>query len=176
MTPTEMLARLESSLKLLTRGDRLSVPRHQTMRAAIDWSYRLLEPDEQRLLRRLAVFVGGFDAEAAIAVAQDTDLDALESLLVKSLVVAQPRPPQGTRYRLLETVREFAVEQLAEAGETEAMRGRHLEHFLARAEPVLKEWLTTGSDTLARQLDDDYDNLRAALEWASSPTAGRASA
>jgi len=174
LTPVEMLSRLESRLTLLTRGDRLSLPRHQTMRAAIEWSHSLLDPGEQRLLRRLAGFVGGFDADAAIAVAQDTGIDQLGSLVDKSLIVVSAEPTKRTRYRMLETVREFALEQLAAAGELETVRDHHLEHFLARAEPALAEWLTSGSDAPVHQLDNDYDNLRAALDWSitAHPGAG----
>jgi predicted ATPase/DNA-binding CsgD family transcriptional regulator len=174
MTTAEMLERVEGTLALLTRGDRLSLPRHQTMRATIEWSYGLLHADEQRLLRRLAVFVRGFDIAAAIAVAQDSGLDELESLVDKSLVTAELTPSAVTRYQLLETVREFALEQLAAAGEVAAMRERHLQHFVARAEPALQQWLAIGSDAPVHQLDADYDNLRAALEWSvdADPRAG----
>ena len=174
MTPAEMLSRLEDSLELLTRGDRESLPRHRTMRSTIEWSYRLLAPAEQRLLRRLAVFVGRFDSAAAIAIAQDASLDVLESLVDKSLVTAAAAPSAATRYRLLETVREFALDQLTAAGEVETIRDRHLRHFQARAEPAFEEWLRSGSDAPAHRLDDDYDNLRAALEWSldADPQAG----
>ena len=132
----ELADRLDDRLRLLTSGPRSAPARHQTLRAAMDWSFDLLTGTEQQLLRRLSVFPQDFDLAAATAVAgDDADpievLDLLARLIDKSLVV-----PEGmadtARYRLLETVRQYAAEKLEVAGEAEAMRGRHRRHFVGR--------------------------------------------
>jgi predicted ATPase/DNA-binding SARP family transcriptional activator len=133
---TGLADRLDDRLRLLTSGPRSAPARHQTLRAAMDWSYELLADAEQQLLRRLAIFPHNFDLEAATAVAgDDADpidvLDLLARLIDKSLVV-----PEGmadtARYRLLETVRQYAAEKLGAAGEADAIRGRHRRHFVGR--------------------------------------------
>ena len=167
MSPEQVATRLHDRFRLLTGGSRLALPRHQTLRAVVDWSWDLLDDAERILLRRLAVFAGGATLEAAEQVCAGADLppddvlDVLSALVDKSLVVLV-----GTRYRMLETIRAYGLERLAEAGETERVRWAHAECFgrLAEtAEPHLRraeqlEWLG--------RLDADHDNLNAALRTA----------
>lgn len=161
--------RLDQRFHLLTGGQRTSLRRHQTLRAALDWSHQLLSRHEQAVLRRLAVFVGGFTLEAAQQVAEDDEgidrwevLEHLGALVDKSLVIAEGEP--HPRYRLLESTRLFALERLIECGETAGVRGRHLEHFLAVAETTREQMLVADARGLAR-LDLERDNLLLALAW-----------
>ena len=173
MSPEEILAGVESSLGALG-GGRLAPPRHRTMQATVEWSYRLLDATEQEALRNLAVFVGGFDARGAMAVAPELTLEVLARLVDKSLVSISESPGGRTRYRLLETVREYARELLDGAGELDRARGRHLEHYSALAQPGAVGWPSPAAQPLVADLQDDYENVRAALEWsaASDPCAG----
>ncbi len=136
MTPTEIVAHLDHRLKLLTGGRRAAQNRQRTLRAAIEWSYQLLETDEQELFDRLAVFVDGFDLDAATAVAGSVDavvsLDVLSRLVSKSLVIAE-RDGTATRYRLLETIREYAWDHLDSACTLHELGGRHARHYAAFA-------------------------------------------
>ncbi len=174
MSPAEVLAGVEGRLGLPGGGGRRSPPHHRTVRATVEWSHQLLDPAEQRAFRSLAAFAGGFDADAATAVAPGLSLDLLSGLVDKSLVAVAQSARRRTRYRLLETVREYAAELLVGAGELELARDRHLRHFAALADVAREEWLTTGAQRFVNQLDDDYENVRAALEWAadSDPCAG----
>ena len=166
----QIAARLDDRFRLLTGGSRIALERHQTLLAALDWSFNLLSPPEQLLFTRLSVFVGGWTLEAAESVCaggalhrQDI-LDLLAHLVNKSLVVAEPWHSE-TRYRFLETMRQYAGEKLDEAKESENLRDQHLRYFMEfteTAEPHLThpeqlEWFD--------RLDADHDNLRAALEW-----------
>jgi predicted ATPase/class 3 adenylate cyclase len=168
LSVTEILDRLGDRFRLLTGGRRTALPRQQTLQALIDWSWDLLSVEDRQLLRRLSVFAGGWTLEAAAAVCADEPdvlavLDALTRLVERSLVVVE----QGsvTRYRLLETIRQYARDRLVESGETDAVRGRHLATYLAFAleagdrirGPEFVSWL--------RRLDADADNIRLALEW-----------
>jgi predicted ATPase/DNA-binding CsgD family transcriptional regulator len=165
--PPAMLAHLrESPLHLLSRGPRDLPERQQTLRRAIQWSYDLLEADEQRAFRWLSVFVGGSTLEAALAVlGPSASADVLDSLLSKSLL-SHPQSGAPARLVMLETIREFAWEQLAQGAEREVARRAHAAHCLAlaeEAEPLLagpdqKEW--------RERLELEQDNLRAALRWA----------
>jgi predicted ATPase/DNA-binding CsgD family transcriptional regulator len=168
MTSEEVLSSLQSRLGTLGGASRRSPPHHRTVRAAVEWSHQLLDRPERDAFRSLAVFVGGFDAGAASSVAPGLSLDLLARLVEKSLVAAVKTPKGKTRYRLLETVREYALELLVEGGEMDAARERHLGHFGALAEAAREEWLATGHQRLVNELDDDYENIRAALEWAAS--------
>jgi len=138
MSLTEIVDGLHDRLGLLTGVARTTVRRQQTLRASVDWSYALLTEPERVLLRRLAVFLGGFDLDAAQGVATGGDvrrhqvLDQLTLLVDKSMVVAEDSGGR-TRYRLLETVRQYATEKLGESGEADAMRGRHRDHYTAMA-------------------------------------------
>jgi predicted ATPase/DNA-binding CsgD family transcriptional regulator len=165
MSPAEVLASLETRLGELGGGGRLSPPHHRTVRAAVDWSYQLLDPTEQGSLRRLAVFVGGFDAGAGASVA-GLSLDVLARLVDKSLVAVMESPRGRTRYRVLETVREYAHAQLVREQELDAARGQHLRYFSDLSDVAREEWLSTGAQRFVNELDDDYENVRAALEWA----------
>jgi non-specific serine/threonine protein kinase len=167
MAPTEIAVSLEERSLELGGGRREGAPHHRTMRATIDWSYQLLEPAEQRGLRALGVFVGSFVAAAATAVAPEVDTSALVRLVDKSLVTVVDGPSGPTRYRLLETVRQLAEERLVDAGEADDARARRLRHFEARCEPTVG-WPSPGGERTVAALEDDYGNVRAALDWAAT--------
>ena len=163
---------LDSRFSLQWRGRRTAIPRHQTLSAALDWSYDLLPASESAILRRLSVFVGPFTPEAAAAVASGDGLstsatmEAIDNLVTKSLIA--PSGARTLRYRLLDTTRTYALGKLNEAGEAKRIAQRHAEHFrdlFERAEAEtsapLSEWLGVYGAEL--------DNLRAALDWAFSP-------
>ena len=167
----QIASRLDDAFRLLTGSSRTALPRQQTLRATIDWSYNLLAESERLLLRRLAVFVGGWTLEAAETVCADQQahpteiLDLLAALVNKSLVMVERDPTQEARYRLLETVRQYAREKFSESGEAQALRARHLTYFhdlARRAEPEV-----VGAQQLLwmDRLETELDNLRAALEW-----------
>jgi len=162
LAPSEMLAHLENRFALLRRTSRATAVRHQTLRATIDWSYDLLDSSEQQLFRRLAVFAGGFDLPAAGAMAVDETLDVLGRLIEKSLVLGE-RGPNNTRYRLLETLRQYAWHRLEEAHDVDFARTRHLAYFLERAETLYSP--VQGMGGPLRALDVEIDNLRAAFDW-----------
>jgi predicted ATPase/DNA-binding winged helix-turn-helix (wHTH) protein len=163
-------ARLDERLRILTAGRRLALRRHQTLRAAFDWSHGLLSKSEQAVFRRLGVMVGTFDLETAqcVAAADGIDgwavLDLLGLLVDKSLVIAEPGEPP--RYRLLESGRAFALERLHEAGETEATAERHVHAMLALFGPADEAQWTVPFGLRERHAAD-LDNLRAALDWAA---------
>ena len=167
MSPAEVLAGLESRLGGLGTATRGAPPHHRTVRAAVQWSYQLLDRTEQDALRSLAVFVGGFDAQAAAAVAPAPALDVLARLVDKSLIAVMQTSRATTRYRLLETVREYAQDLLGDGEELQEARERHLRHFSALADVAREEWLSTGAQRFVNELDDDYENVRAALERAA---------
>jgi predicted ATPase/DNA-binding CsgD family transcriptional regulator len=175
MSPEEILEGLESHLDAIT-GGRFAPPRQRTVRGAVEWSHNLLNSAEQEALRTLAVFVGGFDAGAARAVARGLSVAMLGRLVDKSLVSVAESPSGRTRYRLLETVREYEHELVAKAGELEAARERHLRHFSSLAAVERDAWPSPSAPRLLAELGDDYENVRAALEWAvvSNPCAGMA--
>jgi non-specific serine/threonine protein kinase len=166
-------ARLDDGYTLLNSGSRTAPPRHQTLRAMIDWSYDLLSPPEQALLRRLAVFVGGWTLEAAEAVCGHDDLapqavlDVLIHLIDKSLIQTKDRDGE-IRYSMLETIRQYALEKLKASPDWHSVHDRHLDYCLnlaERAEPLLR---SAQSLTWIKQLDADYDNVRSALTWATN--------
>lgn len=158
LSPQDLLERLARRLDELTGGPRDAPARQQTLRAAIDWSYDLISTEEQERFRGLSVFARGFDLAAAEAVAA-ANLDLLTSLVDKSLL-----RHRDSRFRLLETVREYAQELLEAAGEADAVRQRHAEHYLALAEEL--EPKRRDPAALAT-IDQEYDNLRAALAFAA---------
>jgi non-specific serine/threonine protein kinase len=193
LSPQALLARLQSALHLLTGGPTDLPSRQQTLRDTIEWSYNLLDADEQRLFRRLAVFVGGCaletllepdtgmrnaecgmrnESEGNIPHSKDP-LDVVTSLVDKSLLRRVDQPDGETRLAMLETIRQYAIEKLEESGEAEEVGSKHAGLFLAlveRAEPLLKgpdqiEWLN--------RLDRERDNLRAALAWSIAPVPAR---
>ncbi len=161
LSTEQLLSRLGSRLDLL-RGGRDAEVRQQTLRATIEWSYDLLELDEQRLLARLAVFRGGCALEAAEAIC-DADLDRLQSLVDKSLV----RVREGQRFWMLETIREFAAERLQDSGEEAELRRRHAEYFLRLAESAHLSAETTDLGQRFEIATPELDNLRAAIDWAA---------
>ncbi|HYR27194.1 MAG TPA: AAA family ATPase, partial [Thermoanaerobaculia bacterium] len=159
LTPEQIAAKLEDRFAILTGGARTAIPRHRTLRAAIDWSFALLSADEQTLLARLSVFPCGFSLEAAAAVC-DADLDALTGLVDKSLVVTANRRG-AVRYSLLETIRSYAAERVVDH---DALRRRHALAFLDLARAAAPE-LLGAQPSRFDCLDADHDNLRAALAW-----------
>jgi predicted ATPase/DNA-binding CsgD family transcriptional regulator len=174
LSPAAILARLEQRLSLLTGGPRDLPARQRTLRDTVAWSYDLLEPAEQLLFRRLAVFAGGGTLAATEAVcgdatASERDLvvvDGLAALVAKSLLRREAGPDGEPRFTMLGTIREYAQERLAASGEAELLRQRHAAYFLAIAEAAAPmPW----SDVPRRWLDSleaEHDNLRAALAWA----------
>ncbi|HEV2124968.1 MAG TPA: helix-turn-helix domain-containing protein [Chloroflexota bacterium] len=170
LDPTTMLARLDRVLPVLTGGPRDLPERQRTMEAAIRWSHGLLEPAEQALFRRLSVFAGGWDLQAAAAVGvgehiSDEVLDLLASLVERSLVMVDRG--ERVRYRMLEPVRQYAMERLGEAGAVEETRRRHAEYYLEFAEQVEPELRlrARGTESL---LEAERDNLQEAVTWALS--------
>lgn len=169
LLPTEQIAsQLNESLNLLTGGNRAAPPRHQTLRACIDWSWNLLSEPEQILLRRLAVFAGGWTLDAAESVCAGDMintldvLDLLGNLVEKSLVFINS---ENKRYRMLETIHQYAHEKFQGTDEMKAGRNRHLAWILAWAEKIKPE--LAGRDQVARlkQAETELDNVRAAIEW-----------
>jgi predicted ATPase len=157
LSPNQLLDRLSGRLDLLKAGRGVD-PRQETLRATIVWSHDLLDEEEQRLFARLAVFRGGCTLESAEEVC-NADLDTLQSLVDKSLV----RVREGSRFWMLETIREYAAEQLVASGEADELRRRHAEHFLALAEETEQLAREVDTATLDR-LEHETDNLRAALD------------
>ncbi len=171
----QIAARLTNVFRLLTGGRRTALPRQQTLRALMDWSYNLLSDQEGALLRRLSVFAGGWTLEAAEAIGADEDpagliqsddvLEVLTQLVNKSLVIAERVQSDRVRYRLLETIRQYAREKMSDFCDTDCVWDRHLDYFVQlaeRAEPELRgpqqvQWLN--------RLQEESDNLRAALDW-----------
>ncbi|HEX8769365.1 MAG TPA: hypothetical protein VF711_01210, partial [Acidimicrobiales bacterium] len=166
MSPPEILAALNARLDDLGGGRRDSPARHRSVRATVEWSYQLLDPEEQRAFRALAVFVGDFDAAAAVSVADRLSIAMLARLADKSLVTVVQHDAGHTRYRLLETVRQFGHELLVRHGELEVVRRRRLEHFVRLVDEPLEAWPSNRAPAIIRDLGSDYGNVRAALEWA----------
>ena len=165
----EIAGSLHDRFRLLTGGRRMAVRRQQTLHASVDWSHTLLTEPEQALFRRLAAFMGGFDLEAARAVAGGSEveryqiLDQLTLLVDKSLVVADNTGGR-MRYRLLETMRQYALAKLGESGEADAVRARHRDHYTAMA-GLLDAPADTGHQQRVEQIESEIDNLRAAFAW-----------
>ena len=172
MSLSEIAGRLDDRFRFLVSWRRVSAARHQTLKQAIDWSYDLLAPEDQGVLAGLAVFAGGFTFDAAAAVcAPGDDIDAIDAvtrLIDASLVVAEPSETEAaTRYRMLETVRQYAADRLRESGRTDAVRAAHANFFRGladRAEPEL-----SGAEQAAwfARLDDEHANFAAALSYLS---------
>ena len=173
MGTDQISARLDDRFRLLTGGARTSLPRHQTLRATIDWSYNLLSNEEKILFRRLAVFIGGWTLEATESVCgeEGSDFDVVDLLahLVDKSLVTIGESRIGTRYHMLETTRQYAQEKLLTSGESVPLQKRHCDYFLAfaeRAEPNL----VGGSSVLTwlNLIEADHDNMRAALVWSQA--------
>jgi predicted ATPase/DNA-binding winged helix-turn-helix (wHTH) protein len=163
---------LNDRFSLLTAGRRTALPRHQTLRATLDWSYELLPDWERMLLRRLAIFAGGFTVEAATAVITDADAttsivaEGIASLVAKSLVALEVSVPSG-RWHLLETIRAYALEKLVESGEAKRVARRHAEFFRDLLVRVPSPTQPQSVDE-APDYTQEIDNIRAALDWAFS--------
>lgn len=165
LSPDQVAERLDDCFRLLGVGSRTASPRHQTLRAVIDWSHDLLKPQEQILLRRLAVFVGGWTLDAAEEIwGQPGTLDLLSRLVDKSLVIAEPRDATGMRYRFLETTRRYACERLTAADEAETIERRHRDWALSLVEELVTDLGTEVTPRL-ELVAAENDNVRAALEW-----------
>ncbi|WP_240631675.1 LuxR family transcriptional regulator [Mycobacterium colombiense] len=169
LSPNEILAGLQDRFRLLTGGSRTAVRRQQTLQASVDWSHALLTEPERTLFRRLGVFMGGFDLDACRQVVCDEDLaphqvlDVLALLIDKSLVIAESLG-SATRYRLLETIRQYAQERLSASAEAITVRDRHRDHYTAMA-AALDAPGRTSLELLLDQAEAEIDNLRAAFAW-----------
>jgi predicted ATPase/class 3 adenylate cyclase len=173
LPPRRLLQKLDERFRLLTGGSRTSLPRQQTMRALIDWSYDLLSERERLLFRRLGIFANGWTLEAAEAVCAGDELDAVDvidftaSLVEKSLVAVDAA--ENARYRLLESTRAFALEKLEDSGEREMLARRFAEWAAGLADRVHEvRWLTTPSAEWRRYIEPEADNARSAFDWAFS--------
>jgi len=179
MSPHHIASALDDRFRLLTGGGRRAVPRQQTLQSSVEWSHTLLDDDERVLFRRLTPFVGGFTLDAAEAVCGDESLDPyqvldlLTRLVDKSLVAADPDRHEP-RYRLLETIRQYASDRLGEADEVEALRDRHLAWCVSLASAAGPELTGPGQSMWLARLEDELENLRAAVDWAAARHDGRA--
>jgi predicted ATPase len=171
LSPTALLARLDQVLPVLTGGARDLPARQQTMWQTITWSYDLLSPAEQTLFRQLAMFVGGWTWDAAKALRTDSKdadtetLDLLAGLVEQSLVVAGAGDDDEVRYRMLEPIREYAVQQLAASGEAAALRSRHAAYFLLLAQAVGPQWVRSDQVWWLDRLAAEHANVGAAMAW-----------
>ncbi|MAF09175.1 hypothetical protein CMK11_01890, partial [Candidatus Poribacteria bacterium] len=171
MSPRQIAERLDDRFKLLTGGSRVALPRQQTLRALIDWSYELLADDERALLNRLSVFAGGFTLEAAEAACAKQDMEAWEVLdllmqLVSKSLIAPDDETDHPRYHLLESLREYGHERLMEEGGTAALQRRHMEYFARLAEDAKEALSGPGQQRWMATLDLEHGNLQVALTWA----------
>ncbi len=168
IAPAKILERLDERFRMLTGGSRTAVARHQTLQAAVDWSYELLSDAESAVLDRLSVFAGGFTLDAAEAVASDDEIDAFDvlehvsALVDKSLVVAEPGEEA---YRLLETIRQYAASRLAASGSAENVRARHADYYRSVAAAIAPELKGPGELDALDRLSADIENLRLMLDW-----------
>lgn len=173
MSVAHLQERLKERFRILTGGDRTALPRQQTMRALVDWSYNLLNERERLIFNRVAVFAGGWTLEAASEVCADETiesweiLDLISSLVDKSLVVVD-MGATSERYRLLDSTWQYAVEKLNEAGESERINRRHAEFFMQMAKSAEATWEVTPTNPWLAALRPELDNFRAALGWALS--------
>lgn len=174
VSPETIAARLDDGLQILTGGGRNAAPRHQTLRAAIDWSYRLLSENEKTAWRNFSVFAGGFTLDAAEFIceskAENSVLDLLTGLTDKSIVTIAGSAENDLeiRYSLLETLRQYAAEKLRETGEETAARRRHFDYFLQLAERAESEFSKPEQREWFERLETEIDNFRAALQWSVS--------
>lgn len=166
-SPEEILRQLDRSFDLLSSPARSALPRHRTMRAAIEWGWNLLDETERMLLRRLSVFVGGWTLQAAQAMKIGTPAELTGVLVRKSFVVVDRQSGSGTRFRFHEVVRSFALEKLSETDEEAAIRDRHLEYFLELGHQLEPARQAADQEAWLERLFLERDNLRAALEWAA---------
>jgi non-specific serine/threonine protein kinase len=173
LTPQAILIKLENGLKILTGGSKDLPVRQQTMRGAVGWSYELLSEDEKQFFRRLSVFASGFTLEGAEAVcfSNETDetqvelLDLVTSLVDKSLLVSKEQSSGETRFRMLEIVREYALESLEASGEAEEIRHKHADYFLHLGQKAAWHFQGAESAEWFNRLEEEHNNIRAALRW-----------
>ena len=178
--PQEMLKKLDKSLKLLVGGP-VDLPlRHRALRSAIDWSYNLLKPDEQVLFARLSVFVGGFMLESAESVCSlDDDLDVLsgvEVLLNSNLIRRVDSVTGDARFDMLHTIREYALQKLESAGELNDLRRNHAHYYTGKAEELGSQLSQPQAVSILKRIDEEHDNIRAALAWSLEPGSDPAAA
>ena len=180
LPPQALLARLSRRLRLLTGGTRQTPARQQTLRATIEWSYNLLQPAEQRLFVQLAVFVGSFDLQAAESIcgaevggewAEEMVLDGLQALMNKQMIRPIADLDSGPRFMMLETIREFAMDQLVVGRNVETLRRRHASYFARFVEQTAPVVRSPAEDRWHERLERDHDNLRAALTWTQTQAA-----
>ena len=170
LTVEQLLKKLEDPLGLLTAGSRTAAARHRTLRATLRWSHDLLEEEERALFRRLSVFAGGFMLEAVEAVGEARrSLALLSELVDKSLVLTEAEAKGALRYRMLEPVRQYALERLVETGEAEETRHRHAAFFVDLAEEAEPELMGAGQAQWFGRLRTELGNLRGALSWSLEP-------
>ena len=184
LSTEQILERLDDRFRLLTGGSRTALPRQQTLRSTIDWSYNQLSEKESALFNRLSVFIGGWTLEAAEAICSGEGLeeyeilDLLTQLMEKSLAViedASSKEEGEARYHLLETVRQYGRDKLLESGEASVLRDRHLEWYLELAERLEPELLGPDQVELLDWLETEHDNMKAALEWSQGSGGKRGS-
>jgi predicted ATPase/DNA-binding SARP family transcriptional activator len=171
LPPHAILDRLDRRFEFLTGGGRDVPSRQRTLRATIDWSYNLLTPPDKAFFRRLSVFVGGCDLEAAEAVAADADYDVLEgiaSLLDISMLQRDPSAGEDPRFRMLETIRAYAIEHLTDSGDVDATQRRHACFYQALAQRAERELRGPHQNEWLQRLDAEYANLQAALDWSAA--------
>jgi predicted ATPase/DNA-binding SARP family transcriptional activator len=176
LSPQEIASRLDHQFSLLSRGRRTALPRHQTLRAAIEWSYDLLSENEQRLFHRLTVFTGSFTLEAAEAICHDQEIDRedvfilLGKLVDKSLLNVEAVPQEhdlGTRFRFLDTICSFGRMKLDEIGEDRMMLIRHTDYYVQLIEAAEPELLAENQVWWFKRLNAEHDNFYAAIEWST---------
>jgi predicted ATPase/class 3 adenylate cyclase len=179
MTPVQIAAKLDDRFRLLTGGPRTALPRQQTLRATLDWSYNLLSASERSLLTRLSVFQGGWTLDAAEAVCQDEAindweiLDLHTQLIEKSLIVTKKNPrTQESRFRLLETVRQYVREKFLDLPEALNIRDQHCRFFCELIGSLEPAFVSQGQVQAVEKIGAELDNLRAAMEWGSSSDQG----
>ncbi len=165
LSADQIAARLDDLFRLLVGGSRTALPRQQTLRALIDWSYDLLSDEEKNLLRIASVFVGGWTLDALEAVSEDPNaIEHLDGLVNKSLVVTEERENE-MRYFLLETIRQYAREKLFEAKQSSAARDRYFFYFVELSETLWESFRSEKLLPMVRRANDEIENLRAALDW-----------
>ena len=170
LSPRQLAQKLDERFRVLTGGDRSALPRQQTMRALIDWSYDLLSKQEQRLFRELSVFAGSFSTQMAMDVCATAEisefdvLDLLSSLVDKSFVLSEPAEPVA-RCRLLESIRQYGREKATELGEVAAFSSRHAEAYAALAEHLEADYENVAFEGWLEQAESEFENIRAALAW-----------
>ena len=170
MSVTQIVERLDRRFSLLTGGDRIAMPRQQTLRALIDWSFDLCTEQEQLLWARLSVFPGSFDLDAVeetcgfTALPPEHIVDFLDRLVAKSIIMTE-RSGERVRYRQLMTVREYGAEVLGASGETLMLKRRQRDHYLRKAAVMVENWCGPGQAAALAVMKDDHANLLSALEW-----------